>query len=62
MKLGEETGEMAHKFSKRHGQPSRREIKLQEEEMRRDHERREAKRAQKDTPKANEVRPQGGVK
>ena len=55
MKLGEEAKEMGHKFSKRHGQPSRREIKLQEAEMRRDHEQRERKREKKDPPKPGEV-------
>jgi hypothetical protein len=57
-----ETKRMGHKFSKRHGAPSKREIKLQEQEMLRDHERREQKREKKDPSKANEVRPQGGVK
>ncbi len=46
---------MGHRFGKRHGQPSRRQIKLREEEMRRDHERREQQQVTKDRPKANEA-------
>jgi hypothetical protein len=46
---------MAHRFSKRHGQPSRREQKLREEQHRREFERAQQKRENRDPSKAREV-------
>jgi len=46
---------MGHRFSKRRGQPSRREQKLREEQARREFERAQQKREKKDPPKAREA-------
>ena len=47
---------MGHKFSKKHGQPSRREIKLQEEKARRDFERTQKKQEKRNPSTAREVK------